>query len=187
MTAIGATFLGLWLLFFVVWLAGAARVKPSARGVTGRVVFRVLLLVATVLLVREWFVGSGRHAPHIAIGVSPIAIGGAAACAIGIGIAIWARIYLGRNWGTPMSLRVEHELVTTGPYAFVRHPIYFGILLALAGTALAVGNWWGVLLALLFAYFVYAARAEERLMAAHFPAEYSAYARRTKMLIPFVF
>jgi protein-S-isoprenylcysteine O-methyltransferase Ste14 len=87
----------------------------------------------------------------------------------------------------PMSLREGHELVTTGPYAFVRHPIYSGILLAVVGTTLVKGFPSIVLLAAFFAYFVYAANVEERNMMRQFPNEYPAYVNRTKMLIPFLF
>jgi hypothetical protein len=56
-------------------------------------------------------------------------------------IAVWARVYLGRNWGQPQTLQNDHELVTSGPYHLVRHPIYTGIVLALFGTALAYPFW----------------------------------------------
>ncbi|MGH8300548.1 MAG: methyltransferase family protein, partial [Steroidobacteraceae bacterium] len=93
---------------------------------------------------------------------------------------------LGRNWGMPMSLRQGHELVTSGPYAYVRHPIYTGIMLAMIGSALAVGLLWLLLFALYFAYFLFSARTEEQMMLAQFPDTYPAYRRRTRMLIPFV-
>ena len=86
----------------------------------------------------------------------------------------------------PMSLREGHELVTTGPYAYVRHPIYTGILLAFMGSTLV--QWFpGILLLVaFFAYFVYAAKVEERSMMRQFPNEYAAYIKRTKMLVPFL-
>jgi protein-S-isoprenylcysteine O-methyltransferase Ste14 len=86
----------------------------------------------------------------------------------------------------PMSLRQGHELVTSGPYTYVRHPIYTGIMLAMIGSALAVGLLWLLLFALYFAYFLFSARTEEKMMLAQFPGTYPAYRRRTKMLVPFV-
>jgi protein-S-isoprenylcysteine O-methyltransferase Ste14 len=105
---------------------------------------------------------------------------------LGLGFAIWARLHIGRNWGTPMTQKDEPELVTSGPYGLVRHPIYAGILLAGLGTALALSWWWLTAVALAGVYFVYSALVEERYLAEQFPEEYARYKRRTKMLVPFV-
>jgi protein-S-isoprenylcysteine O-methyltransferase Ste14 len=104
-----------------------------------------------------------------------------------LALAIWARIYLGGNWGTPMSQKVDPELVTSGPYRSIRHPIYSGILLAMIGTTIAVSLYWLVAVAMLGAYFLYSAVVEERFMASRFPDSYPPYKRSTKMLIPFIF
>lgn len=87
----------------------------------------------------------------------------------------------------PMSRKDDPELVTSGPYRTVRHPIYSGILLGAVGTAVAVSLYVLVLAAVMGAYFVYSAVMEERWMAEHFPDTYPAYKRSTKMLIPFIF
>jgi protein-S-isoprenylcysteine O-methyltransferase Ste14 len=85
-----------------------------------------------------------------------------------------------------MTEKVDPDLVTTGPYARVRHPIYSGIILAAVGTAIAVSPYWLVAVALLGAYFVYSAVMEERFMVSRFPDSYPRYKQSTKMLIPFV-
>ena len=86
-----------------------------------------------------------------------------------------------------MSQKEEPELVTTGPYRIVRHPIYSGILVAAVGTAVAL-NWpWLIVVALAAAYFVHAATVEERYLAEQFPDTYPAYRRSTRMLLPFIF
>ena len=72
------------------------------------------------------------------------AILGVALCALGVGLAIYARFYLGSNWGLPMSRKANPELITSGPYAFVRHPIYSGLLLAMIGSALAESVTWAL-------------------------------------------
>ena len=87
----------------------------------------------------------------------------------------------------PMTQKVDPELVTTGPYRSVRHPIYSGIILAMIGTTIAVSLYWVVAVVVVGGYFVYSAVTEERLMAASFPNSYPAYKRSTKMLIPFIF
>lgn len=106
---------------------------------------------------------------------------------MGLVLAVWARVYLGSNWGTPMSEKIDPELVTTGPYRRVRHPIYSGIILATAGTTIAVSLYWLIGLVIIGAYFIYSATVEERNMADLFPDTYPEYKRLTKMLMPFVF
>jgi protein-S-isoprenylcysteine O-methyltransferase Ste14 len=86
----------------------------------------------------------------------------------------------------PMTQKEEPELVTTGPYRFVRHPIYSGILCGLLGTALAINLYWLIAVAVAGAYFIYSARVEERNLMRTFPTQYPGYRARTKMLIPFV-
>src|SRR6202011_5591919 len=100
---------------------------------------------------------------------------------LGLGLAIWARRYLGRNWGMPMTQKLDPELVTTGPYRQVRHPIYTGIILAMVGTAIAVSVYALIPVLVLGAYFAYSARTEERYLAEQFPDSYPPYQRSTKM------
>ena len=117
----------------------------------------------------------------------PIAEGvGLAMFVSGLALAVWARVYLGRNWGMPMTQKDEPELVTSGPYRFVRHPIYSGILLAALGTAVALTLYWLIVFAGIAVYFIYSARVEEGIMTSLFPRAYPGYRARTKMLIPFV-
>lgn len=170
-----------WLAFWIYWLVAATGVKRG-RTAWGRFAgARVVIAVIIVTLSRTGvFNGHRTHAAWLgAIGV--------AAWASGLALCVWARIYLGRNWGTPMSQKDEPELVTTGPYRWVRNPIYTGLIVAMLGTALAVSVRWLVLAALLGAYFVYSAVMEQRFMEATFPDSYPAYKRSTKMLVPFVF
>ena len=119
--------------------------------------------------------------------VAPVLIGiGLAVFVSGLALAIWARVYLGRNWGTPMSQKEDPELVTSGPYRMIRHPIYSGIILAMVGTTIAVSLYWVVAVVILGAYFFYSAVMEERYMARQFPDSYPQYKRSTKMLVPFL-
>ncbi len=168
-----------WLVFWIYWLASAASSKESVKsgwrprltGVTAIGVF----LIAGVLR-------SGSLAVHSVI----LEAIGAVLFVCGISLAVWARLHLGRNWGMPMTQRAEPELVTSGPYRFVRHPIYTGLLTAVLGTAL-VNNLLGlIVVAALLAYFYYSGTVEERNLAATFPQAYPEYKSKTKMLIPFL-
>jgi protein-S-isoprenylcysteine O-methyltransferase Ste14 len=102
------------------------------------------------------------------------AVLGVALCVIGTGLAIWARVHLGRNWGPPMSVKESPELVTSGPYAYVRHPIYAGLWLAVLGSGISLSAWWLVGLLIGSAYFFYSARIEEETMLKRFPDQYRA-------------
>jgi len=102
---------------------------------------------------------------------------------LGLALAVWARLYLGRNWGMPMSQKADPELVTTGPYRRVRHPIYSGIILAMIGTTIAVSLYWLVAVVLIGAYFTYSAITEERFMASGGPVLQLARADRRDYLV----
>jgi protein-S-isoprenylcysteine O-methyltransferase Ste14 len=112
-------------------------------------------------------------------------VSGAALLLVGIGFAIWARVHLGQYWSGHVTLKPGHRLIRSGPYAIVRHPIYTGILLAMVGTAIAVDRYQAVL-ALIIATeaFVRKLRLEERWLTEEFGAEYEAYRRDVKALVP---
>jgi protein-S-isoprenylcysteine O-methyltransferase Ste14 len=174
---------GLWLLFWLVWLAAALTTKRTARSRIRQFVgLRIALFAILILLSR-----SGAFRGHHAITSNAALQGiGTGLFLTGLGLAVWARVYLGRNWGTPMSEKVDAELVTTGPYRYIRNPIYSGLILAAIGTAVAVSWYWIVAVVFMSAYFIYSAIVEERTMARLFPNDYPAYKRSTKMLIPYV-
>jgi protein-S-isoprenylcysteine O-methyltransferase Ste14 len=109
-------------------------------------------------------------------------------CILGLGVALYARITLRGNWSAKVVLKKEHELVSDGPYRFVRHPIYTGLLLLYLGSALAVGRVAGLIgFLMLFCGLYIKLRLEEKLMIKHFHEKYKEYMKRTKMLIPYVF
>jgi protein-S-isoprenylcysteine O-methyltransferase Ste14 len=168
-----------WGVFWLYWLASAFGAKAST-GRLRRLPLNGATALAVFILVRVFRGGSlAVHSPVLA------AIG-AAVFACGLALAVWARIHLGRNWGMPMTQRLEPELVTSGPYRFVRHPIYSGLLLGIIGTALATDLLGLIVAVVLTGYFYYSASVEERNLIATFPAAYPEYRTATKMLIPFV-
>jgi protein-S-isoprenylcysteine O-methyltransferase Ste14 len=170
-----------WLAFWLYWLTAAVGVK-AGQSRWGRFAgFRVGIILIILLLVRARFLKA-----HAATGNPWLQGIGLAVFLLGLALAIWARLYLGRNWGMPMSRKDDPELVTSGPYRSVRHPIYSGIILAMIGTTIAVSLYWLVGVVLVGGYFLYSAIVEERSMASLFPDTYPAYKRSTKMLIPFV-
>ncbi|HTT13917.1 MAG TPA: isoprenylcysteine carboxylmethyltransferase family protein [Burkholderiaceae bacterium] len=106
--------------------------------------------------------------------------------AAGLGFAVWARRHIGRNWSGTVTLKRDHELIVTGPYAFARHPIYTGLLVAIVGSALARGEWRGLLaIALAWAALWRKLLLEEQWMLELFGDQYAEYRRRVPALIPF--
>ncbi len=178
----------LWLGFAAVWLVAARGASSAVRSesILSGLLSRVPLLLAALLLVSKtgeigWL--ATRLLPH-----SP-AVGwtGAAIVLAGVALAILARLFLGRNWSGIVTVKRDHELILRGPYRFVRHPIYSGILLALLGTAVAVGQVRG-LIALAFAALGlrWKSLKEEQFMEEEFGDAYRSYKQRVKALIPLV-
>lgn len=105
--------------------------------------------------------------------------------ACGIALAIWARSYLGANWSATITIRTAHSLIRTGPYAYLRHPIYSGMLVAISGTTLAQGRWRGLAaLAISLVAWSIKARKEESWLRHEFGAQFDEYARSTGFLLP---
>ena len=105
----------------------------------------------------------------------------------GLSFSVWARRTLGGNWSGTVTVKVDHELVQTGPYRRIRHPIYTGLLLAVFGSGLAAGRVYGIAaFALIAIALVWKLRLEERWMLAEFGERYERYRRSSWALIPFV-
>jgi protein-S-isoprenylcysteine O-methyltransferase Ste14 len=168
-----------WVVFWVYWLLSATTAKRGSGAGLRRAPGRLLVVGAAVLL-------AIFKANTLEVRSEALMGLGAAMLLAGLALAVSARLFLGRNWGMPMTLKDEPELVTSGPYRYVRHPIYSGLLLALLGTAIATNLYWLIIAGAGAIYFVHSATVEERLMRATFPTAYESYRKRTKMLIPFV-
>jgi protein-S-isoprenylcysteine O-methyltransferase Ste14 len=180
-------FLILWLVFIAVWIAMARGGKAVAEreSLYSRLSHYLPLALAIYLLA----------APHVPVGAlngrfAPLTLWlvqlGAALALAGVAFAIWARMRIAGNWSSDVTLKHDHELIVDGPYRFVRHPIYTGILLALFGTALAMGEWRALLAVVLAgAAFWRKLGIEECVMRRQFGDAYTRYAERVPALIPF--
>jgi protein-S-isoprenylcysteine O-methyltransferase Ste14 len=178
----------LWLVFIAVWIAMARGGKAVAEreSVYSRLSHYLPLAIAIYLIAAPRVpiaVLDDRFVPLI---LWPVRFGAALTFA-GIAFAIWARVWIAGNWSSDVTLKREHELIVDGPYRWVRHPIYTGLLVALAGTALALGEWRGLLaLAIAAAALWRKLGLEEALMRGQFGDAYVRYAERVPALIPFV-
>ncbi|MGH3167274.1 MAG: methyltransferase family protein [Trebonia sp.] len=174
-----------WIAFWAYWAIAAITAKRG-NGQFGRFAGARVGIIVLVLLLLRLGVFKG-HSGMTNVRDPALWGVGLAIWALGLAVAVWARLYIGRNWGMPMTQRAEPELVRTGPYRYVRHPIYSGIILAMAGTAVAISLYWLIAVVALGAYFTFSAVVEERNMTRLFPDTYPEYKHSTKMLVPFIF
>jgi protein-S-isoprenylcysteine O-methyltransferase Ste14 len=175
-----------WTLLWVVWLIAWLRTKPTQERASfgSRLGYGIPVLAAFYLLFGDQIPVAWLHLriiPHnLYIGGLGVAITG-----LGIALAIWARFYLGENWSSAVSIKVGHQLIRSGPYAWVRHPIYSGLILAAIGTALVRGEIRAALAIVLLWYaFSVKSRMEEVFMRKTFGPDYEAYSASTGALVP---
>jgi len=183
-------FTALWVTWILYWWAMSRNVKETVwrEPLSSRLMHIVPLAIAGSLLSLPLPAASVLRAPLSlsAAWWSPI---GLALTAAGLLFTVWARVHLGQNWSGIVTIKQDHELITTGPYALVRHPIYTGLLLAFLGSALAVGGAFrgALVMALVLFALVRKLRIEERGMRQRFGEAYAVYAKNVPALIPFIF
>jgi protein-S-isoprenylcysteine O-methyltransferase Ste14 len=181
-------FPALWIAFLVYWNVKAADTKATQRlePLVARVLRVVVFLIAIILLSIPGIPLRWLYISLWPSGLWPFWLGAVVTVA-GLLFAVWAREHLGRNWSSSVTIKQGHELITTGPYAVVRHPIYTGILAGLLGVAIAVAEVRGfVAFALIFLEFWTKLRREEAWMHARFGETYAAYVRQTARLVPYL-
>jgi len=174
----------LWCAWALYWGLTALSTKSTVRrqALTSRLGYVAALAVAALLIAWPWSWLGARLWPR-SYGAYWC---GVAVLAAGLAFSVWARVSLGRNWSGSVTVKEGHELIRSGPYALVRHPIYTGLLVAVAGTAIVSGTvrallGFGVAAAALW----WKLRAEESFMRETFPGEYERYSASVPALIPF--
>ncbi|MGA2051724.1 MAG: isoprenylcysteine carboxylmethyltransferase family protein [Opitutales bacterium] len=179
-------FFALWIFWGLYWLVSSSGTKRTLHRARSRGRFLALLVFIALLAL-----GHNGRLPWLFVPLyhpsDSLEILGLILCASGIAFAIWARNILGTNWSAQPTLKENHELITTGPYRYVRHPIYTGLLLAILGTVIASGRTFDfIILAYLLIDTHFKAKTEESLMLRQFPDAYPAYRNQTKAIIPYV-
>ena len=178
-----------WIAFIVYWRIKAANTKavqrsePSASGILRALALLiVIVLVSVPRIPLPWLNRQLWPANLWSFSI------GAAVTVLGLLFAIWARRHLASNWSSSVTIKQGHELITTGPYALVRHPIYTGILTGFLGTTIALSQVRGfIALTLLFVILWAKLRTEEEWMRSQFGETYATYAHQTAALVLYVF
>lgn len=175
-----------WIIFAVYWLIGALKTNPTRKSEPFASRYGILaILVAGFVFLFDDSAKIGplklRFVPHnLAIEVLGIVL-----TWLGIGLAVWARFHLAQYWSARITIKEGHELIRTGPYAHLRHPIYSGLLVAMAGSALLAGQWSGLLgLALVLLGFSEKALKEESMLKEQFGEKFQEHRRHTGFLLP---
>jgi protein-S-isoprenylcysteine O-methyltransferase Ste14 len=178
----------IWIGWNIYWFVAARDAKPNRRRESrlSRAAHIAPLGTAILLIALPDRLGGWFDARILPRGPATYWIGVALLIA-GLGFSVWARRRLGRNWSGTVTLKENHELIRTGPYRWVRHPIYTGLLLAFLGTAVAQGEWRGVVAIILVAIaFLLKIRTEEGWMTETFGDDYRRYKAEVRALIPFI-
>jgi protein-S-isoprenylcysteine O-methyltransferase Ste14 len=179
----------IWATWVIIWMIWAFQSKTTKQAETfgSRLSYTLIVWTAGYLMFAGRSMGDFLQHPllpwHRWIGWVGVAI-----TIVGFAITLWARYILGSNWSATVTIKVDHELIRTGPYHYVRHPIYTGIIVALAGTILARDQWRGVVaFLLLWIGFTIKRLREEQFMRQTFGAQYSDYAHTTGAIFPTFF
>ena len=179
-----------WLIFFIFWLITAFSTKKTIKkqSIKSRVFYKISVIIAYFFILEGI---NNKQLGYLNFSVIPsvtftITLG-LIITILGLVIAIWARVSLGTNWSGNITFKENHKLVKKGPYKFVRHPIYTGILLMSLGTVISIGTLASVIgLAILFISFWIKLKQEEKLMIEHFKKDYIYYKKATRALIPYL-
>jgi protein-S-isoprenylcysteine O-methyltransferase Ste14 len=175
-----------WAAFGVYWVAAGVTSQKSQTRESPAYRFVRLGILTLVFLLLFWSrtaigILGGRFLPA----VSAISYLGFTAALVGLVVALWARIHLGQYWSDKVVLKVDHQLIRSGPYAHMRHPIYSGVLLGVLGTALVLEEWRGLLaFVLLLTNYSIKAKKEERILATRFSDEFREHQRQAGFLLP---
>lgn len=181
-------FPAIWIVFLLYWQIKARHTKVTQRlePIASRILRSVVFLCAIALLMLPriplpWLYWSFLRPSQWSF------FAGAALTSAGLLFAVWARAYLGTNWSRSVTIKQDHQLIVTGPYALVRHPIYTGLIAGFLGSTVALGEIRGIIALLLVSLALWAKlRMEEKWIREQFGVSYETYSRRVAALVPFI-
>ncbi len=175
-----------WITFLVYWVIKAAKTRQTQRKESSASRYSVMfLLILGYVLILNRRAGIDVLGERFVPNVLPVVILGVTVTWLGVALSIWARNHLAENWSSAVTIKQGHELIRTGPYARLRHPIYSGLLLATLGSAVAIGEWRCLMgVCLVLAAYSIKARREEAMLAGQFGEAFQEHRRHTGFLLP---
>jgi protein-S-isoprenylcysteine O-methyltransferase Ste14 len=181
-------FAAVWIAFLLYWQIKSVGTKTTQRlePAASRIVRSLVFLIAITLLSWPYIPLPWLYRSFLPMGLLTFWLGAGVTVA-GLLFAVWARAHLGTNWSRSVTIKQDHQLIVTGPYAIARHPIYTGILTGFLGSAIATTQIRGIIaFALVFLVLWFKLRMEEEWMRNQFGPTYEAYAKHVAALVPFV-
>lgn len=177
---------GPWIVFVAYWAVGALKTRRTERTESFASRYGILLLeIAGFGLLFMGEADFGILGQRVIPLTFALAVSGVALTWCGIALALWARWHLGQYWSARITIKEDHKLIRTGPYARLRHPIYSGLDLAAIGSALAIDRWRCVVgICLIVLGYSIKARREESMLVARFGAEFQERYQQTGFLFP---
>jgi protein-S-isoprenylcysteine O-methyltransferase Ste14 len=175
-----------WLVFLAYWSVSALKLKSiKRREPRGERLIQLVFMVAAYFLMFNDQFSLGWLTTRFVPASPSIGKFGVTVAVVGIAFAIWARWHLGENWSATVTLKEDHELISSGPYRYIRHPIYSGMLLAFVGTALALGEYRALIsVCIVVVAFYTKAKKEELFLTQEFGEKFREHSRRTGMFLP---
>jgi protein-S-isoprenylcysteine O-methyltransferase Ste14 len=175
-----------WIVFVLYWIVSAIRTRVTVQTESFASRYAILLIeVAGFVLLFRHSAGIGFLGMRFMHRTLASAIVGSILTWIGIGLAIWARYHLAEYWSARITIKEDHQLIRTGPYARLRHPIYSGIILAAIGSAVVIDQWRCVLgLCLILTGYCIKARKEEAMLTQQFGEVFREHQKHAGFLIP---
>ncbi|MGH9501565.1 MAG: methyltransferase family protein [Terriglobales bacterium] len=175
-----------WIVFIVYWLIGALKTRPTQQKESAISRFAILSIeIVGYVLLFSGAAGIGLLGNRFAPRAMASAAAGVALTWLGIALAIWARYHLAEYWSARVTIKEDHQLIRTGPYTHLRHPIYSGLVLATIGSAMVIDKWRCVLgVCLVLAGYCWKARKEETMLSRQFGDAFREHQKHTGFLIP---
>jgi protein-S-isoprenylcysteine O-methyltransferase Ste14 len=176
-----------WVVFWIYWVISAWMTRSPLKRKQSQRSWILFLLFFSFLLFYSSFSSPVFLVQRVISDSLVIGMSGMIITLMGLGFAVWARVHLGKYWSSMPAIRVDHKLIRTGPYRFVRHPIYTGVLVGVTGTAIIIGMPLGLIaFFLLLVVYLWKIREEEKYLQEEFGEEYARYKKEVPALIPFL-